>query len=197
MLNPEIAQARLKEYQIADWQKIRLDRLVKLPAKLRSIGCGIFGHDDNGKPFKRDDSAKSIESSIKSLGELKPIDRLKIFTILFPQFAPTVEATWQSFPDWTYQMGYTRRSFRAPTATEAYLQKRAWWFQRLLSVVKGYDADLPWLASWCPYLGYSGDILGYLFAAAIDTGDKVGQEVACSFYHLRRGKGSCRFCVRI
>jgi hypothetical protein len=30
MLNPEIAQARLKEYQIADWQKIRLEELVKL-----------------------------------------------------------------------------------------------------------------------------------------------------------------------
>jgi hypothetical protein len=177
MLNPEIAQARLKEYQITDWQKIRLAQLVKLPAKLRSIGCGIFGHDDNGKPFKRDDSAKSIESSLKNLGELKPVDRLKIFTILFPQFAPTVEATWQSFPNWTYQMGYSRRSFRAPTATEAYLQKRGWWFQCLLSVVKGYDADLPWLASWCPYLGYNGDILGYLFAAAIDAGDTVGQEV--------------------
>ena len=59
MLNPEIAQARLKEYQVTDWQKIRLEKLLKLPAKLRSIGCGIFGHDDNGKLFKRDDSAIS------------------------------------------------------------------------------------------------------------------------------------------
>jgi hypothetical protein len=176
MLNPEIAQACLKEYQVTDWQATRLDRLVKLPAKLRSIGCGIFGHDDKGKPFKRDDSTSTIEHSIKSLGELKPVDRLKIFTILFPQFAPTVEATWQSFPNWTYQMGYNRRSFRAPTA-DAYLQKRGWWFQRLLAVVDNYDADLPWLASWCPYLGYNGDILGYLFAVAIDAGDELGQEI--------------------
>ncbi len=176
MLNPEIAQARLKEYQITDWQTIRLAKLVKLPAKLRSIGCGIFGHDDKGKPFKRDESATAIEQNINSLGELKPVDRLKIFTILFPQFAPTVEATWQSFPNWTYQMGYSRRSFRAPTA-DAYLPKRGWWFQRLLAVVKGYDVDLPWLASWCPYLGYNGDILGYLFAVAIDTGDELGREI--------------------
>ncbi len=176
MLNPEIAQARLKEYQIANWQTDRIAKLVKLPAKLRSIGCGIFGHDDKGKPIKRDDSATAIEHNIKSLGELNPVDRLKIFTILFPQFAPTVEATWQSFPNWTYQIGYSRRSFRAPTA-DAYLQKRGWWFQRLLAVVKGYDVDLPWLASWCPYLGYNGDILGYLFAVAIDAGDELGREI--------------------
>jgi Family of unknown function (DUF5724)/Domain of unknown function (DUF4132) len=177
MLNPEIAQARLKEYQIADWQAIRLDRLVKLPAKLRSIGCGIFGHDDKGKPIEREDYYQVIEDSSKNLGELKPVDRLKIFTIIFPQFAPTVEATWQSFPNLTYQMGYSRRSFRAPTSIDAYSQKRSWWLQRLLEIVRGYDVDLPWLASWCPYLGYNGDILGYLFAAAIDLGDAVGQEV--------------------
>ncbi|WP_309739105.1 DUF5724 domain-containing protein, partial [Chamaesiphon sp. OTE_20_metabat_361] len=64
----------------------------------------------------------------------------------------------------------------APTA-DAYLPKRTWWFQRLLDVVNGYDVDLAWLASWCPYLGYNGDILGYLFAAAIDAGDKLGQEI--------------------
>jgi hypothetical protein len=176
MLNPEIAQARLKEYQITDWQATRLAKLVKLPAKLRSIGCGIFGHDDKGKPIRSENPAYAIEDSIKSLGTLEPEDRLKIFTIIFPQFASTVEATWQSFPNWTYQMGYNRRSFRAPTA-DAYVQKRNWWFQCLLDVVKGYDVDLPWLASWCPYLGYNGDILGYLFAAAIDVGDAVGQEV--------------------
>ncbi|WP_309739107.1 HEAT repeat domain-containing protein, partial [Chamaesiphon sp. OTE_20_metabat_361] len=176
MLNPEIAQARLKEYQLANWQTDRINKLIKLPAKLRSIGCGIFGDDDTGKPIKRDDSATAIEQNIKGLGELNPVDRLKIFTILFPQFAPTVEATWQSFPNWTYQIGYSRRSFRAPTA-DAYLQKRGWWFQRLLAVVKGYDVDLPWLASWCAYLGYNGDILGYLFAVAIDAGDELGQEV--------------------
>jgi hypothetical protein len=176
MLNPEIAQARLKEYQVTDWQVVRIAKLVKLPAKLRSIGCGIFGDDDRGKPIKREDSYRVIEDSIRNLGELKPIDRLKIFTIVFPHFAPTVEATWQSFPNWTYQMGYSRRSFRAPT-TDAHLQKRSWWFQCLLEIVRGYDVDLPWLASWCPYLGYNGDILGYLFASAINAGDKLGNEV--------------------
>ncbi|WP_373541704.1 hypothetical protein [Chamaesiphon sp.] len=75
-----------------------------------SIGCGIFDRDDNGKPFKRDDSAKSIESNIKALGELKSQDRLKIFTILFPQFAPRVEATWQSFK---YSTGSNKRRQRS------------------------------------------------------------------------------------
>ena len=46
MLNPEIAQARLKEYQVTDWQPVRLAKLAKLSAKLRSIGYGILAHDD-------------------------------------------------------------------------------------------------------------------------------------------------------
>ena len=189
MLNPEIDQARLKEYQVADWQKIRLEKLVKLPAKLRSIGCGIFGHDDKGNPFKRDDSAIAIETSSKALGELKSEDRLKIFTILFPQFAPTVEATWQRFPQWTYQTGYARRSFRAPTSSDDYHQKQSLWLQRLLSVVKDFEPDLPWLASWCPYLGYyAGEILGTLFAVAIDAGDAVGQEVFDSLIASAKGE---------
>ena len=33
-----------------------------------------------------------------------------------------------------------------------------------------------WLAG-VPYLGYNGDILGYLFAVAIDAGDELGQEI--------------------
>ncbi len=60
MLNPEVAQARLKEYQITDWQATRLAKLIKLPAKLRSIGCGIFGHDDKGKSIRNEKPAYTL-----------------------------------------------------------------------------------------------------------------------------------------
>jgi hypothetical protein len=176
MLNPEIAQARLKEYQVADWQATRLAQLAKLPPKLRSIGYGIFGHNNNGKPIGSHNLTGAIEHSIILLGELAPVDRLQIFAIIFPQFAPTVEATWQSFPTWTYQTGYTRRSFRAPSI-DAHHQKRGSWLQYLLSEIKGYEPDLPWLASWGAYLGYRGQTLSELFAVAINVGDALGNEV--------------------
>jgi hypothetical protein len=79
MLNPEIAQARLKEYQVTDWQAVRLAKLAKLPAKLRSIGYGILAHDEAGIPVKIDyyNQSSIIEDNIKNLNVLKPADRLK------------------------------------------------------------------------------------------------------------------------
>ncbi len=176
MLNPEIAQARLKEYQVTDWQPVRLAKLAKLPAKLRSIGYGILAHDETGTSVKISDSYQLIENSLKSLNDLKPAERLKIFEILFPQFAPVVEATWRSFEtSWTYQEGYDRKSFRLPGATSS--KQRSWLLTLMNNVVRNYEPDLLWLASWCPYLGYYTDSLGYLFAAAINTGDALGQEI--------------------
>jgi Family of unknown function (DUF5724)/Domain of unknown function (DUF4132) len=177
MLNPEIAQARLKEYQVTDWQPVRLAKLAQLPAKLRSIGYGILAHDEAGNPVKISDSYyQLIENSLKGLKDLKPADRLKIFEILFPQFATVVEATWRSFEtSWTYQEGYSRKYFRVPGATSS--KQRSWLKSLLLNVVKNYEPDLQWLASWCPYLGYYTDALSYLFAAAIDLDDAVGKEV--------------------
>jgi HEAT repeat protein len=177
MLNPEIAQARLKEYQVTDWQPVRLAKLAKLPAKLRSIGYGILAHDVAGTPVKIDyyNQSPIIEDNIKNLNGLKPADRSKIFEILFPQFAPVVEAAWRSFEtSWTYQEGYNRKSFRVPGATSS---KQRSWLQSLINLVRNYEPDLPWLASWCPYLGYYTDSLGYLFAAAINIDDAIGKEV--------------------
>jgi hypothetical protein len=177
MLNPEIAQARLKEYQVTDWQAVRLAKLAKLPAKLRSIGYGILAHDETGTPVKIDyyNQSPIIEDNIKNLNGLKPADRLKIFDILFPQFANVVEAAWRSFEtSWTYQDSYNRKSFRIPGATSS---KQRLWLQSLINLLRNYEPDLSWLASWCPYLGYYTDCLGYLFAAAINLDDAVGKEI--------------------
>ena len=84
MLNPEIAQARLKEYQVTDWQPVRLAKLAKLPAKLGSIGYGILAHDQAGNPVKIDyyNQSSIIDDNLNQLNGLKPTERLKIFAIL-------------------------------------------------------------------------------------------------------------------
>ncbi len=177
MLNPEIAQARLKEHQVANWLAVRLEKLLQLPVNLRSIGYGILAHDDKGNPVKIDyyNNSSIIEDNLKNLHGLKPADRLKIFGILFPKFAPVIESAWLSFEtNWTYQNGYNRKSFRIPGTTS---DKQRSWLQGLINTVKTYDPDLLWLASWCSYLGYSNYTLGYLFAAAINIDDAVGKEV--------------------
>jgi Family of unknown function (DUF5724)/Domain of unknown function (DUF4132) len=177
MLNPEFAQARLKEYKVDDWLKTRLQSFKKLSPELSKIGCGVFGYDEKGQEIKSDNTYILIEQRIHELGELASVERLKIFKIIVPKFADVFEAAWQSFRGLTYQTGYSRRSFRAPDLPQCYGGKRSAWFQSTLSFITGYDEDLPWLAAWCPYLGYYGDTLGYLFAAAIDQGGQLGDEV--------------------
>jgi Family of unknown function (DUF5724)/Domain of unknown function (DUF4132) len=178
MLNPEIAQARLKEYEIKEWQSQCLAKLIKLPKELRSIGCNLLSHDETGQPIKSDNAYQIVGDAFTTLGTLTVADRLQIFQILFPKYAEMVEATWQSFDQWTYQMGYGRRSFRAPGVPEVYSSKREWWLQAFWNVVKSYDLDLPALAAWCPYMSYSAaDVAGYIFAVAIDRQEPVGQEI--------------------
>jgi hypothetical protein len=57
MLNPEVAQARLKEYKVDDWLATRLKQLVKLAPALRQIGCGVLGYDEQGQQIKVNNAA--------------------------------------------------------------------------------------------------------------------------------------------
>ncbi len=82
-----------------------------------------------GKPLKPNQIYQMIHDSVQQLESLQAPDRLQIFKILFPQFADLMEATWQKFDQWTYQMGYSRRSLSAPDAPEIYRYKREWCFK--------------------------------------------------------------------
>jgi hypothetical protein len=177
MLNPEIAQARLKEYKVDDWLATRLKQLVKLAPALRQIGFGVLGYDEQSQQIKVNNAAVIIEQRIQELGALKAADRLKIFQIIFPKFPDILELTWQRFQGFTYRDGYGERAIRVTDQLEQAETNRSWWFQALVQLVQGYDGDLVWLASWCPYLGYRGDMLDHLFAAAIDSNEAVGNEV--------------------
>lgn len=49
---------------------------------------------------------------------------------------------------------------------------------RLIPIIGGYEQNLAWFAAWTSYLSYyAGDVLGLLFAAAIEAGDAQGEAV--------------------
>ena len=111
-----------------------------------------------------------------------PKERLRLFTALLGDLAPTVEAAWQSLKKSTYQTGYARKSFRAPDDPHATLDLRTHWLKALLAIVQQFQpgvVTLPWLAAWTPHLGYRVDQneVGRLLAAAIDAGGPQGDEV--------------------
>jgi HEAT repeat protein len=171
MINREQAQKQLETFAIKNTKTFYEERLETLSLTLRNIAepllkaAGIHGstqHDWN-----------KFQELAKPLEHLSAEDRTKIFTAFFPQFGNFVEAAWQLKKKLSYQIGYSRRSFRTPQHEEFTFGARANWLQNLLQSTKGYDRDIAWFAAWIPYLGYwyAQDALAYVFAAAIEAGD--------------------------
>jgi hypothetical protein len=176
MLSREVAQAQLQTLYLTDWKPQRIRQLGNLSEELQTVGYGILGRDATGRQLDYSQLYQIQEQSHQQLDQLAPADRLQILSIVFPKFATTVEAAWQLFGQLPYQSVYSRRSFRAPTHPEFSATKRYQWLQQLIDVVEGYDQDLEWFAAWTPYLNYyASDVLGTLFAAALNQHDALGQ----------------------
>jgi hypothetical protein len=178
MLNREVAQARLQSIYVADWRSQRLQQIGTLPQTLQPIAYGVLGYGADGRRSPDPEFYLVQRRLLQQFEQLSPGDRLPILTILFPRFAPTVEAAWQLIARLPYQQGYSRRSFRSPAHPEVSADHRQNWLHQLIAAVEGYDQDLEWFAAWVPYLSYgASNGLGLLFAAAINQNDALGQTI--------------------
>lgn len=188
MLNPEAVQAQLEQIIDKNWQSQRLQQFSTLPQDLASIGYGLFSLGEDGKAGDYSQAYQFQEKALKRLDGLSEGDRTQIFSILFPKISATVELAWQLHKQLPYQSGYSRRSFRVPHNPEFNQEKRQQWLSQLISNSEGYDRDLEWFAAWVPYLGYGvADLLGILFAAAINQGDALGQSISQILLDSARG----------
>ncbi len=188
MLNPEAAQAQLKLIFDKDWRLHRLQQFAAFPKDLISIGYGLLGHSDSGKPGDYSLSLQFQENALERLHSLSDGDRTQVFAILFPKFSTIFELAWQFHSQLPYQKGYSRRSFRTPQNPEFSQAKQGQWLAQLIRVTEGYDQDLEWFSAWVPYLSYGApDVLGILFAAAINQGDALGQSVLQILLDSARG----------
>jgi HEAT repeat protein len=179
MLNPEAAQAQLKKIVNPHWRSQRVQAIAELSEPLRSIGYGLLGYGPDGKLGDYTEKQLYGEAAFTQLETLSDSDRAEIFTLFFPKWATLVEAAWQFHSQLTYQISYSRRSFRAPYHPEYHRAKRHRWLTQLLQTVEGYDQDLEWFAAWTPYLYYGAqDALGVLFAVAINQKNDLGQTIA-------------------
>jgi Family of unknown function (DUF5724)/Domain of unknown function (DUF4132) len=188
MLNPEAAQAQLEQIVDKAWRSQRLRQFAALPQNLASIGYGLFSLAEDGTAGDYSQVYWYQAKALAQLDGLSEGDRTQIFSILFPKISATVELAWQLHHQLPYQSGYSRRSFRVPHNPEFNQEKRQQWLSQLISNLEGYDQDLEWFAAWVPYLGYGvADLLGILFATAINQGDALGQSISQILLDSARG----------
>ena len=179
MLNPELAEERLKEFAVPDLEARRLQRAGKLQHWLRPVAYGLLHCDGRGNRLTDYKQIAAVYSEAASqLDSLQAPDRTLVFRVMFGPIAPQVEAGWQFFLRLPYQPGWNRRAFRAPHSPRTGKQVRQDWILSLSISLARFEQDLEWLAAWAPYISeWGADGLGILFAAAIDAGGKEGEAV--------------------
>ncbi len=186
MLSREQSQKELAEFRIKDALKRTEKRLSKLPTPISSLGNKLLADIQAQKDHsgyisyfysrRGSQSEKDYLNTFTKLEHLKTKDRLQFFSAFFPKFPEVVESAWQLRKSMPYQMGYTRKAFRT-TDMEITLPSRVTWLFQLLTFTLPFEQDIAWFAAWTPYLGYGADVLGYLFAGAIDNNNEEGKVV--------------------
>ena len=179
MISKEQAQERLKAYYNPNHSADQVTRLGKLPDKLSTLGQILIQAGPAWQKLQKEINSRGKIRSVSFLQikKLNQKERQKLFAAFFPGIAPVLEDTWKLFDQLPYQTSYARRPFRNPHHPA--LDARIAMLQVLVHALKGYDhQEITWLAAWAPHLGnYGSNELGQLFAAAIEKGDRTGNEV--------------------
>lgn len=181
MLNPEQAQKMLDERRLKDVEQYQLAGITGLPEPLRPIAYGFLQRDAEGQPIKQDYQRQRevYQQSFARLPALDAADRLRIFTVFFPQLAPAIELAWQRLSKLPYQVGYPALLFRAPQRPDLIAERQQSWLAPLMNGLSAYHQDIIWLAHYAAYIGggYLGKALGVLFAAVIDEDQEHGDAI--------------------
>ena len=111
--------------------------------------------------------------------EFTPADWRRTVGTLLPHLAPSAEATLELLAHRPYQVGLTRRPFRAPHSIPTLADLRGRWLLSTTLLLGDYDADIRWVAERAAHLGgwYGSVDLGWLLAGAIDAGGADGEAV--------------------
>ncbi len=177
MLKSEQAQAELKKLKNEQWAVARIAAADGLPTGLRDTARTILGGDELQRLSIRD--KKHLQEVIKAFLAMDQPARLQFFETMAPGLGAAVERGWQLLDRLPYQTNFQRKPFRAPNHPEVTITRRVNWLLSLFRVLGPYQQNIAWFAAWAPHLVnyFESDVLGILFAAAIDAGDREGEEV--------------------
>ncbi|MBC8142705.1 MAG: DUF4132 domain-containing protein [Armatimonadetes bacterium] len=200
MLNPKIAEERLKEFSVDKPRDVQKARIATLPGAVREHALALLGLKGDGTPFIKEGSYnskdyqaqdKAHEAAYKKLDALSLAELQTFFAAFFPRLAPVLAAWWKPDGKTLYQGYSNRRPFRMDRGadTDESRQERRNIFDTLISNFNEYqEMSLDWFAAWIPYMGaYQADQMGKLFAFAIDMGGDLGDAVFQTL--IESGKG--------
>jgi hypothetical protein len=192
MLKPEQARKILDEQRLKDVEPYQLAAIARLPEPLRPIAYGLLQRDAEGQPIKQDYQRQRevYQRAFTQLPALDAADRLRIFSVFFPQLAPAIELAWQRLAKLTYQVGYSPLLFRAPQRPDLLAERRQSWLGPLLGSLSSYHQDIIWLAHYAAYInnGYLVEALGVMFAAVIDEDPAHGDALFAILVDSAKGE---------
>ena len=179
MLKSEVAQEELKKLENKEWIAERGIAAEVLPGEFRELARTIIGVGKSAMDRLYGADVPTQLAFMKALLEMAEGERCQFFELMAPGLGETIEQGWQLFDRLPYQMGYERKPFRTPGNPQALITRRMTWVRDLFQVVGPYRQGVVWFAAWAPHLThyFAADLLGILFAAAIDAGGPQGEEV--------------------
>ena len=181
MLTAEQAEVILKQHQTKEPLSQLTERLAQMPQNLQTIAQGLRRRNAENKDYKHDqwqEAQEKYRAAMQAVNALPAGERKVLFTAFFPKVAEEFEAAWQLMDRIPYQQSSYRVAFRAPKSAGIVHSRRENLLNMAIHSLPTYaDADVVWLAEYAGYFGYHVPWCGYLFAAAIDKGDTVGDKV--------------------
>lgn len=200
MLNPKVAEERLKEYSVDNPDHKQKPRILALPDAQRDAALALLGLMPDGFPFittgnynHKDYEAqnKAQAAAYKHLDNLSVAELEPFFAAFYPRLGTLLAKWWKPDGKTLYQGSYNRRPFRIERGAQSKesRQERQNILSTLIRSFSQYqEMSLDWFAAWVPYMGaYQADTFGKLFAFAIDQGDDLGEAVFQTL--IESGKG--------
>jgi hypothetical protein len=182
MLKPEEIKKRIHDSRKSEeWIDARLGGIKKLNGATRSIGQRALGLDDKGPKLTGLTEFQFRNRVLANFKELDEAQLTELAKALFPRTGDVVQAALALQELLPYQVGYSRKAYRAPGNKDLILVQKRELLADLVTVFRGLDEDLPWIAAHAAYLepqwfGASNGV-GSLLAAALDVGTATAKQV--------------------
>jgi len=180
MISKEDAHKIIEQHQIKDLDKVRINKLSKLPQALKHLGMLILEEsesEDSERDWeKRERCKKELAELLKSKKNQWQGKDFQVLQAIFGEMAEYIRLAWHLQTKLAYQANWYRRSFRSPNNPLQTFEKKLDWLMILPNQLI-YDFKI---ADYARYLGYFGgyyDNYSHLLAAVIDSGTAEGDAV--------------------
>lgn len=185
MLSAEEAERRLAQWRLEKTSDRIVPALEPLPEPLRHLGFALYDKFSDDHSANVPDPDLWLERSQQAAVEfcaLSPADRARIFEIVAPGLAASLEGAWQILLVGPYQGGRGCKAYRSPGHPEIASLRLPLWMRDVANWAKAFPAEVltpAWLAAWWPHTAHqhTWGTAAPLLAAALNQRNDEAEEV--------------------